>query len=150
VDVTSALDAPHPRAKVFAAVDDLTNYPAWLNLVARAQPTAGVEGEEGPAWIVELRARIGPFARSKRLRMYRSIMDAPGSVVFERRETDGKQHSPWVLRVSLEPQGRSSTRLTMALHYGGTMFDGVVERVLQREIEHAKPRLLEFLAGTAR
>ena len=46
-------------------------------------------GDE-PAWEVELRARVGPFARSKRLRMALTEMVTDRLVVFERAEIDGR------------------------------------------------------------
>ena len=60
---------------VFAVVDDLDDYPAWMPLVHRAVPAPGAA-----AWDVELRATVGPFARSKRLRMVRSECEPPRRV----------------------------------------------------------------------
>jgi hypothetical protein len=68
-------------------------------------------------------------------------------VVFERRETDGKKHAPWVLRsVVTEANGKST--LAVHLHYGGSLFDGgIVERVLADQIVSGKAKLTQFLAG---
>ena len=51
----------------------------------------------GPAWSVDLRGRLGPFARAKRLRMVRTVHEPDHHARFERVEHDGRQHSPWVL-----------------------------------------------------
>ena len=56
---------PRPPEVVFGFVDDLDHYPQWMGLVH------GVTRESESTWSVELRARVGPFARSKRLRMVR-------------------------------------------------------------------------------
>jgi hypothetical protein len=138
VDVTADLDTPHAPERVFALVEDLTRYPDWLDIVARVVP----EGDG--AWKVDLRGRLGPFARSKRLRMVRSVHDAPTTVRFERDEQDGRSHSPWVLDASVEPTADGS-RLTMHLHYGGGLFGPVLEPILRDEINRSRPRLLQVL-----
>jgi hypothetical protein len=143
MDVTATLDAPCPPDVLFAVVDDLGRYPQWLDIVPRAVPEQG-RGDE-PEWTVDLRGRLGPFARSKRLRMVRTTHDVPTRVVFERRELDGRDHSPWVLSAEVAAAGRSGSRLTMHLHYGGGLWAPVLERLLRDEIEHSKPRLLALL-----
>jgi hypothetical protein len=139
VDVTATLDAPFPPADVFAVVDDLSTYPRWLDIVPRV-----VDAPGGDAWLVDLRGRLGPFARSKRLRMVRTRYEPDRAVRFERDERDGRSHSPWILDATVEPLGDGS-RLTMHLHYGGGLFGPVVERLLREEIERSRPRLLGCL-----
>lgn len=139
MDVVARLDAPHPPERVFGVVADLGTYPSWLDIVPRA-----VALEGGDAWSVDLRGRLGPFARSKRLRMVRTVEEPPSVVVFERREDDGRQHSPWVLRAEVESTDGGS-RLTMRLHYGGSLWGPVLERVLGDTIERSRPRLLAVL-----
>jgi hypothetical protein len=139
VDVTASLDAPHPPDAVFAWVADLDRYPAWLDIVPRATP----DGDG--AWLVYLRGRLGPLARSKRLRMARVVVDEPHAVRFERDEQDGRHHAPWVLEARVSPVDGGS-RLTMQLHYGGSLFGPVLERLLGDEIEHSRSRLLDRLA----
>ncbi len=139
VDVSEHLDAPCPPELLFAWVEDLTTYPSWLDIVPRAAPADAVEGDDAlPAWTVELRGRLGPLARSKRLRMVRTRHEAPHQVTFKRREVDGRSHSPWVLRAEVEPTVDGS-RLTMHLHYGGGMWGSVLERLLGDEIGQAAP-----------
>jgi hypothetical protein len=143
VDVHASLDAPCTPDELFVFVDDLGRYPAWMDLVHRAE-TMGT-GE----WQVELRARLGPLARSKRLRMRRTTHDAEQRVVvFERAEVDGKRHSPWVLRAEVHGDGPGAT-LRMHLHYGGALWTGgVLERTLGDQITNGRERLLLLVRST--
>ena len=151
MDVTVELEAPATPAAMFAAVGDLGRYPAWLEIVPRAVPVepapaapAGVAAL--PAWSVDLRGRVGPLARSKRLRMVRTEHEPDRHARFERVETDGRHHSPWVLDALVRPEGDGS-HLTMVLHYGGALFGPVLERILVEEIDRSKARLLALLSG---
>ena len=144
MDVTADLYAPHPPEAVFAWVDDLERYPAWLSIVPRATPDAARDGDHGPAWSIDLKGRIGPLSRSKRLRMVRTRLDAPRIAVFEREEHDSQDHSAWVLRATVEPTDEGS-KLTMHLHYGGRLWEPLVERLLRDEIDASRDRLLELL-----
>lgn len=135
------LEAPHPPEAVWAVVADLGTYPRWLDIVPRADPAA-----DG-SWTIDLRGRLGPFARTKRLRMVTTTADEPTLVVFERDEEDGREHSPWILRAEVEPiDPGAGSRLTMRLHYGGSLFGPVLERLLGDTIEKSRPRLLAVLS----
>ena len=126
-----------------AVVADLGTYPDWLEIVASADPLP--PGQEGsPAWSVVLRAQLGPLRRSKRLRMVRTVDDAQ-HIRFERRERDGRSHSPWTLDAAIRPDGDGAT-LTMSLHYGGSLWIPVLDRLLADEIERSRPRLVARLA----
>ena len=149
MDVSSTLDIPRPATDVFTAVEDLGDYPEWLGIVTRAEPTAADAGDAGPAWLVELRGRLGPLARSKRLRMVRTVHDAPGHLRFERRELDGRDHSAWVLDAEVTANGDDDSALTMRLHYGGGFGGSLLERMLGQEIDRSKPRLLALLTTPA-
>ena len=144
MDITATVEAPVGVEKLFGVVSDLTTYPCWLGIVH--QVTAETTGSGEPsAWQVELRGKVGPFARSKRLRMVRSTCESPNIVVFERRETDGRKHSPWVLTARVRTTGVGSN-LTVDLHYGGTLFTGgVLERLLADQIVQGSERLLAVL-----
>jgi Polyketide cyclase / dehydrase and lipid transport len=144
MDVTADLLAPCSPKRLFGWVDDLAHYPEWLDIVPRATPVDAREGDPGPAWSVDLRGRLGPFARSKRLRMVRTVHEPPMRVRFERLEHDGRRHSPWVLEAGIAPDGAAS-RLTMRLHYGGSLVGPLVERLLADEIRQSKPRLLALV-----
>ena len=98
---TERIVVPAPAAAVFAQVDRLEAYPAWLPLVHSAEEAPAADGDPGPAWAVELRAKVGPLARSKRLRMVRAEHVPDTTVRFERRELDGREHAAWILRVEL-------------------------------------------------
>ena len=151
MEITRELIVPATVERTFGLVDDLGEYPAWLRMVHAATPadeTVPPDAGTDPAWIVELRAQVGPFARSKRLRMVRSIHEPTERVRFERAERDGRSHAPWTLEVELEPApAPSSTRLTMRLHYGGRLWMPVLDRLLSDEIERSRPRLLARIEG---
>lgn len=145
MDVHATLDAPCSGDTLFSYVDDLAQYPRWMDLLHRVEPV----GTDESAWHIELRSRVGPFARSKRLRMHRTVHDpATHRVVFERSEADGRTHSPWVLRAEvLEHDGVST--LHMHLHYGGALWTaGVLERVLADQITSGRERLIELVRST--
>jgi hypothetical protein len=127
MDLTASLEAPCAAELLFGLVDDLSTYPLWNGLVHSAERLE----DQAPVWNVELRARLGVLARSKRLRMERTSRDPErGAVTFERREADGRNHSPWVLTATIVEHDGAST-LTMHLHYGGALWTGgVLERVL--------------------
>jgi hypothetical protein len=141
VDLTVALDVPHPPEAVFPWVAELDRYPAWLEIVPRAEAD-----EAGDAWLVFLRGRLGPLARSKRLRMVRTALDAPRLVRFERAEVDGREHAAWSLEAEVLAAGGGS-QLTMRLHYSGGLFGPVVERLLADEIDRSGQRLLTLLTA---
>ena len=146
MDVDIDLEAPCAAEVLFAWVDDLGRYPRWLDLVPRADPAPPEDGDPGPAWLVDLRARIGPLARSKRLRMARTVHEVPHVARFERLEHDGRDHSAWVLEATVVAGGDGTSRLTMHLHYGGGMFGPVLERKLHDEVLKSRPRLLALVA----
>lgn len=146
MDVTAELLAPCRPEDLYAWVDDLARYPDWLEIVPRAVPVEAHPEDPGPAWSVDLRGQLGPFARSKRLRMVRTVHEPTALVQFERAEHDGRQHSPWVLRAEVTGEAGGS-RLTMHLHYGGGLGGPVVEKLLADEINRSRPRLLERVTG---
>ena len=140
---------------MYAVVRDLATYPEWLDIVHSVQVDQTQAGEDC-AWVVELRGKVGPFARSKRLRMVRTSDQSPGDqspgsqnpgrVVFERRESAARRHSPWVLSANVVGAVNGST-VSVHLHYGGTLFSGgVLERLLAEQISRGRERLLQLLA----
>ncbi len=143
MDLTARLDAPCAPEVLFAHVDDLADYPEWLEIVERAEAVDVHPADDGDAaWMVDLRGRLGPLARSKRLRMVRTALDTPELVRFERREHDGRDHSPWVLEARVERTAEGSA-LTMGLHYGGALGGSVLEHLLGDAIERSRPVLLQ-------
>lgn len=135
--------------RLFEEVADLEGYPRWLGLVRAVEPTAAVEGDPGPAWRVDLGARLGPFSQTKRVRMVRGGVVAPTSVRFERREADGDQHSPWVMEAEVAPTG-AGARVGVHLHYGGTKLVHVLEFALRSEVSRATPRLRRIVEASSR
>ena len=149
VEIERSVSVPGPPERLFALVEDLSCYPRWMQLVHSAYGAAA-EPDGRPAWNVELRARIGPLARSKRLRMVRTIHDASRSVVFERCEIDGRTHAPWILRADLEPAADPNGQilLTMRLSYGGGLWTGaVLQRVLDDEVRKGSDALLDIVTS---
>lgn len=144
MDVTASVEAPCSPAALFPWVDDLARYPDWLDIVPRAVTVDAHADDVGPAWSVDLRGRLGPFARAKRLRMVRTVHEPDRHARFERVEHDGREHSPWVLDAVIDGAADGST-LTMRLHYGGRLWMPALDRLLADEIARSRPRLLERL-----
>ena len=148
MDVDAGLEAPCSADDLYPLVQDLARYPQWIDLVHRVDAEQG-----GAAWRVELRARIGPLSRSKRLRMVRTIDDpVEHHVRFERDEGDGRRHSPWVLDGRITERDGTST-LAMRLHYGGGLWTkidqfGLLERALADQISAGRERLIRLVSPT--
>lgn len=145
MDVVASLEAPVAPSALFPWIADLSRYPEWLSIVPRAIAEDPEATDQGPAWSVDLRGRVGPFSRAKRLRMVRTEHLDAERVRFERAECDGRTHSPWVLDADIVPADGGSL-LTMRLHYGGRLWMSVLDRLLAEEIERSRPRLLDCLA----
>lgn len=145
------LVAPCGVEELFRWVDDLGKYPEWLEIVPRAEAVEAHPDDVGPAWSVDLLGRLGPLARSKRLRMVRTVHEPFREVRFERADHDGREHSAWVLRAEVRPargeSGSDESVLTMHLHYGGALGGPLVEKLLSDEIEKSRPRLRELVSG---
>lgn len=132
-----------------AALSDLATYPEWLSLVSAAE-TEGVSHDSElsalPVWQVTLRARLGPLARSKRLRMARTHLDER-LVRFERSETDGRDHSAWILEATVTPApGSDGSDVVVHLHYGGTLWSAPLEIALASFESSAATRLGDWLS----
>lgn len=139
-----------PPADVFPLVADLSAYPAWMPLVHAATPL-DADADEPPAWEVEIRARIGPFARSKRLRMQRTELVPDRLAVFERAEVDGRDHASWILRVELDvgrhAEDATSTVVTMHLAYDGSLWTGgPLARVFDDQVRRGRDGLVAAVA----
>jgi hypothetical protein len=144
MDVYASLDAPVDCARLHLAMSDLAAYTQWLDIVYRAEADNQSIGEDA-VWNVQLRGKVGPFARSKNLRMVRTVNIAGSRVVFERKELDGRNHSAWVFTADISPKGEGSS-VSVHLHYGGTLFSGgVLERLLADQITRGQQRLLQTL-----
>jgi hypothetical protein len=150
------LIAPCKPGEVFAHVADLSSYPQWMGGLVHSAVRSEDDANAEPAWEVELRSRIGPLARSKKLRMVRTEFVGDRSAVFERREVDGREHSVWRLEAQVTPvepagsiAGEVSSHLVMTMTYEGRLWSGgILEKVLQEQIDRGRDRLLAILTQT--
>jgi carbon monoxide dehydrogenase subunit G len=132
VSVEPAVVHPH--------VADLARYVEWMPMVHDVEPA----GDGG--WNVELRAKVGVFARSKRLRMKRTV-NTPQQIVFEREEIDGRRHSPWKMSVALQA-AEVGCVVTVDLSYGGNLWTaGILDRVLAAQVDAGKTGLVRVVQG---
>lgn len=129
--------------ELFAVVGDLGTYPDWLDVVDSVEET-----DDPNAWIVTLKARVGPFSRSKRLRMVRTE-PVGRSVRFVRHETDGKSHSAWNLSADVT-ELETGSDVALDLEYGGAMWTGLLDGVLDAAADRATDRLRQYLQSLRR
>ena len=126
--------------RVYPYVADLARYVEWMPMVHE------VETVGDGVWNVELRAKVGVFARSKRLRMKRTV-NTSQHIVFERDEIDGKRHSPWTMAIALQATEAGSV-VTVDLSYGGTLWTaGILDRVLAAQVDAGKTGLARVVQG---
>ena len=130
---------------VYPWVNDLSRFTQWMPLVH----TAVAEVGDSDAWVIELRAKVGVFARSKRLRMKRTV-NTESRVLFEREENDGKVHAAWVLEALIVADVASSVPggcvVTMNLSYAGTLWTaGLLDKVLASQIDAGKAGLVKVV-----
>jgi carbon monoxide dehydrogenase subunit G len=138
MNYSSSVDVPVQSDVIRPFVENLSAYPAWMPMVHQ------VVALSDDVWSVELRAKVGVFARSKALRMRRTMND-DNVIVFERDEDDNRQHSPWVMRVVLSPS-ITGTNVTIDLSYGGTLWTaGILDRVLASQVDAGKAGLLRVV-----
>jgi hypothetical protein len=127
---------------VFAVLADLATYPHWLRIVASATPADDDANDDASAWSVELAGRIGPFTKTKRVRMVRTHADPDArNVRFERRELDGRDHNAWILTGSTTP----TAEVHVHLHYGGGRNLPGADLLLRQEVRDAGARLQRYL-----
>jgi uncharacterized protein YndB with AHSA1/START domain len=139
-------ETPAPPAKLFAVMSDLATYGQWMKLIERCEPAVPSTDDAGPAWWVTLRAKVGPFARSKRLRMVRTDATPDSTIRFERRETDGRQHSDWIMTCAIDPV-ETGSRITVSLSYSGGLWSGPLDAVLGSQVDSAVPQLRDFVSA---
>ena len=147
-----------PRAAVFAVLAEVGTYDRWLDIVDRVEPDRACDRSDTPtppagdvarpaeerAWFFTLRARIGPFARSKRLRVVEAIAVAPDRIRLERAELDDRDHAPWTFDATLadgDTSGSTSTVLTLQLAYGGRLWTSALNPVLDNQLAIAVTEL---------
>ena len=125
-------------AAVLAEVADLPDYPSWHGMVHKVEP-------DGDGWMVDVGGKIGPFTKSKRVRLVRAAEDteAPGEVRFVRAELDGKDHGQWELAASVDPPtGEGPCMLRFRLLYDGSSpLASMLEPLLKAEVHRSADRL---------
>ncbi len=159
MDKTFILETPATPTDLFPVVSDLETYPRWIDFVHKveqAEPGPAVEPDQvgEPAWWVTLRARIGPLARSKRLRMIRAECvapgaDGPGLVRFERQEVDGRDHADWILEVQVNGAADTGSEAHCRLAYSGTLWTAPLEPLLDHGASESAERLAALVSKTA-
>jgi hypothetical protein len=128
---------------LFAQVATLDRYPAWMRLVHRVDDLEPDDGR--PTWRVELRARVGPFARSKQLRMVRTEYEPDRHARFDRVQDDEREHAEWILEATVD-EVDGGAQLTTALTYTGRLWgSSALERVLDDEIRRGKVALRDLV-----
>lgn len=148
------VDTEAPAATLFDVVSNLDTYPEWLDIVSSVEVADPHADDEGPAWYITLRAQLGRFARSKRLRIVLIATDPGSKAIFARRERDDRDHADWdmVAIVSSiassgadanegEDAGGSGSRLELDLSYSGGLWSNVLDAVLGDEVDQALERL---------
>jgi carbon monoxide dehydrogenase subunit G len=144
---SSSVTVPAPIDRVVPHLGDLAGYPQWMPIIHSI--SRDDDGDE-TAWSVELRAKVGPFARSKRLRMVRTVnemSDDSASFVFDRRERGGAVHSVWRMSVEVRSKG-DGTDVSIDLEYGGALWTaGVLDRVLAGNIDAGKAGLIRVVTA---
>ena len=146
-DAETVLLAPSDR--VFAVLSDLGRWPAWLDVVTRAEP------DGARAWRVRLGLSLGPASIGYDVRMVR-VSALPGGdgreqrdrLRFERDEGDGRDdHSMVVIDVSLVATGgRTTATLMLEIDKRIPLLD--LQRQLDRRAARATRRLQELLDET--
>ncbi len=146
MDLVASVEVPVSVEKLFDYVADLANYSSWLEFVHKVE-LVGESTESDTPGLVELRAKLGVLARSKRLRMTRTLCEHPKVVVFERREQDSRRHSEWILRATVSPTA-TGAKLETNLHYSGNLFTGgMLDRALSDQIATGREKLIQQLSA---
>jgi len=148
VKQTFSVETSASPDRLFEVLSDLTTYADWLDVVSDVSPVPGQS--EPSAWLVTLRAKIGPLARSKRLRMIQSESNAETrTVLFERQETDDRTHSRWALAAAVteanSPEANVASAATLDLHYDGSMWSGPLGGVLDGAADRATVGLQRYV-----
>ena len=143
---------------LYEILSDLATYPHWLGAVHRveAEPPSEHAGHE-PAWQVTLRARVGPLARSKRLRMVRTLADG-SNLRFERCETSRNDHATWKFEASVTQVGDGPgttdqpfrSEVQVRLLYEGRLWSNLLDGILGVTAETATRDLQRYAADSSR
>ncbi len=149
--------------ELFAVVSDLQTYPHWLDLVS------DVTADKPDAFLVTITAKLGPFVRSKKLRMVSSLNQNTKQATFTRQEVDGRDHSDWVMQATVEDiadltadietadSDRKQTtsaptkksKLSVSLHYDGSFWTGALEKILELHTASSTRKLHDYMEAQA-
>ena len=140
--VTLFIEGASP-ADLFAHVETLDRYPPWMRLIHRVEPIE--PDHDRPAWRVELRARVGPFARSKSLRMVRTVYEPDQVARFERVQDDERDHAVWILMATVAAVVGGATLVTELTYSGKLWGSGALQRILDDEVRRGKAALRELV-----
>ena len=129
---------------VLAEMADLSGYAEWHGMVKRVEL-------DGDGWLVDLGGRLGPFTRTKRVRMVRAPHEeeSAGQVRFVRHERDRHDHGAWELQCVVDPaagKGPCTLRFRM-LYDGSSPLIGMLEPLLRAEVDKSADRLRRRLAA---
>jgi hypothetical protein len=137
--ISADLDVSSARA--YPVLADLGSYADWMDLVHRVDSAEAVDSDAGPAWFVTLRAKVGPLARSKRLRMVRTegtLNETVSTVRFQRAETDGRDHSEWTMTAIIEEGSvTDSCHVDVELRYEGGLWSNALDMLLGSSVDDA-------------
>jgi len=138
-------------ALVTNVLADLSTYPHWNDLVQSVEP-AEDGSTESPAWHTTLRAQVGPFSRSKQLRLVRTVNRLMASgrhlIRFERREHDERDHADWIMEAEIARTGDTAF-VTLRLSYSGGLYTSLLDPILGSAIERASRRLPDYVNGSS-
>ena len=145
MDVSLGAKIDAPPAAVLAEIEDLPGYPDWHGMVKKVEP-------DGDGWFVDLGAKVGPFTKSKKVRLVRAPVEAgddPGLVRFVRVETDREDYGRWEMQGTVDPAvGEGPCMLRFRLLYDGTSpLASMLEPFLKAETHRSADRLRARLAG---
>lgn len=143
MDVTLGAKMNAAPAAVLAEIEDLPGYPDWHGMVHAVEP-------DGDGWLVDLKGRLGPFTKTKRVRLVRVESTVPGQVRFVRKELDRTDYGGWELQGTVEPAtGDGPCTLRFRLLYDGSSpLTSMLEPVLRAETHRSADRLRQRLAAS--
>ena len=143
MDVTATLDAACHARRAVPLGRFARQLHRWLEIVPRTEPAPAADGDPARPGSSTCGAGSGRWPGPSACAWSAPSTDAPERAVFERRETDGRDHAAWVLRRrrSPTPARVPRTAVTMDLHYGGSLWVPLLDRLLAGEIEASRQRL---------
>lgn len=146
MDLSLEAELDAAPAAVLAEVSDLPGYPSWHGMVKKVVA-------DGDGWLVDLGARVGPFTRTKRVRLVRAPDEpeaGPGRVRFVRKEVDREDYGGWELQADVDPAaGEGPCTLRFRLLYDGSSpLLGMLEPILRAETQKSADRLRRRLAAS--